>query len=365
MSSHPTDPPASATGFSLWLKRLSLLLVFVMMGAAVADVSMLMHPRFLTMDDSVGSQKAILDRTPAVFAGVPEDIATWRNRVMIPYAIAGLARVSGLRFGQAYVLMRWLTAIGALMAFSWLLVRALELAPFPAALASSLFAVSLIPTFSHIYEIPSDFLDGAFFSVLTLLALEKRRGLFAGVLLVALLNRESAVFALFVWFALFGFGKGKQAFLREAGWCTAVGLASIVIVTGLRTLNAGHSGPPPLPAVHTFVIQTTEPVMFWSVNFRMLRDLLAQPHFSHPFVFLGLYLLALAALVGAEWKNLDRRAKSLLFSAAFIFLLSILSNNLDELRILIPSLVLTTLVVIAIAWRRDILRERSTIPPEI
>lgn len=337
-----------------------MLLVFATMGAAVADVSLLMHPRFLTLSDSVGSQKAIIDRTPAMFNGVPDDISNWRNRVMLPYSIEGFSRVSGLSFGQAYVLMRWLTSTCALMAFSWLLVRALALAPFPAAIASSLFAVSLIPTFTHIYEIPSDFLDGAFFCILTVLALEKRRAIFTWVLLVALLNRESAVFALFVWFALYGRGKGRAAFIREALWCAAVGMASIVIVIGLRTLNAGHFGATLHQGVQTFA-----PVMFWSVNFRMLRDLLANPHFGHPFVFLSFYLLFLVSLFGAEWRTLGSRAKSLIFAAAFIFILSIISNNLDELRIFIPSLVLTTLVVIAIAWRRDIFRECSSIPPKI
>jgi hypothetical protein len=133
-----------------------------------------------------------------------------------------------------------------------------------------------------------------------------------------------------------------------------------VIVTGLRTLNAGHYGATLQQGVQTF-----DPAMFWSVNFRMLRGFLAKPHFGDPFVFLSFYLLFLASLFGAEWRTLRSRAKSLIFAAAFIFILSIISNNLDELRIFIPSLVLTTLVVVAIAWKRDIFRECSSIPPEI
>jgi hypothetical protein len=228
-------------------------------------------------------------------------------------------------------------------------MRSLALDALSAAAAAVLFAFSLIPTFTHIYEIPSDFLDAAFFCSLAVWALEGRRGPFIATLLLALLNRESAVFAVIVWFFVQARGGGSRRFVREALWCMLCGVLSTSVVVGLRVVNSSHQG-----ATLGQGLQTFEPAYFLSLNMESLREFLSRPHFGHPFFLLGAYLAALALLLGAEWGAIGRRARELVVAAASIFLLSCLSNCIDELRMFIPSLVLTMLVVASVVWRRPV-----------
>lgn len=245
------------------LSRLAALALYLaLLGALLAHVSMNLNPRFLNLNDSVASQQAIRDRAPASFSGRPDDIGNWRNRVLLPYAIDALSRATGMSYGRAYIVARWATATLALAAQLLLLRRVLGLAPLPALAGVTFFAVTLVPAFLHIYEIPSDFFDAAFFAVLTTLAVIRARVSFALVLGVALLNRESAIFAVVVWFALH-VATGRT-FWREAVWCGLVGGVGTALVTALRVLNASHLGATGL--------QTYEPVMFWQVNGRVLRE---------------------------------------------------------------------------------------------
>ena len=331
------------------LRALAIACFLVLGGAIVAHVSLTMHPRFLNLSDSIGSQKAIYDGTTASFGGRPDSIHNWRSRVMLPYALAGVSRATGMEFGRVYVLARWVTAAAALAMFMWLAKRSLALDAVAAGAPAVLLAFSLIPTFTHIYEIPSDFLDAAFFCVLTIWVLERRRGAFLGTLLVALLNRESAVFAVVAWFFVHAFGGGRKLFLRESLWCACCAALSTVAVVGLRILNAGHEA-----ATLRQGLQTFEPALFLSYNLAMLRDFLLRPHFGNPYFLLGTYLLSVTLLLWAEWGAISTRARQLTLAAGAIFLVSSISNCINELRIFIPSLVLMTLVLASVVWRRPV-----------
>jgi hypothetical protein len=330
------------------LFRVTALIVFLgLAGAALAHVSIHMHPRFLTLDKAVASQVAIYERTMMVFEH-PEEAATWRNRIIIPYTMKALTVATGMSPSRAYLLTRWLSASLALGAFMLLTQRALNLNVWGSAAAAAMLAVSLMPTFLHIYEIPSDFLDATFFSLLVLCALERNKTAFALVLPVALLNRESAIFSLFVWFALYAFRPGGwRTFLCASAWCGVLGLLGTGLVMGLRIANAAVDVPTIQQGLQPF-----DPRMFWSVNARMLDEFLTRPSFSHPYFFLVGYLGLLALIVSTEWADISKRMRRLLGAAAGIFLLSIVSNNLDELRIFIPSLVLCSLALTAIAQRK-------------
>jgi hypothetical protein len=320
-----------------FLRLAAVVLYLSLIGALLAHVSMNLNPRFLNLPDSVGSQQAIRDRTPATFSGRTDDIGNWRNRVLLPYAIDGFAHLTGSSYGRAYIVARWATATLALAAQLLLLRRALGLALMPALGGVTFFAVTLVPTFLHIYEIPSDFLDAGFFSVLTVLALARARVGFALVLAVALLNRESAIFAVVVWFALHC-ARGR-AFWIEATLCVAVGVAGTALVTWLRVFNASHAG--------ATGVQTYEPAMFWQVNARVLREWLHAPHFGHPYFFLAGFFTLLALVVLPVWTGLPGFIRRLALASAAIFALSAVSNNLNELRIFIPSLILANVLILA------------------
>ncbi len=345
------------------LRAIAILFVLILCGAVLAHVSLTMHPRFLTMGDSIGSQKAIYDRSPAYFGGQLDefDMRDWRNRVMLPYLMEGFSHFSGMEFGRTYVFFRWVTATLAVAAFMGLSMRTLALDAMSAVATAALFALSLIPTFTHIYEIPSDFLDAAFFCALTAAALARNRLAFSCLLLIGLLNRESAVFATLVWFSLHAFGHGPRNFWRESAWCGLCGIVSTAIVVSLRVANSVHGASGAHPTFWSENIRllgqgsgASEPASFWSANISLLRDFIARPRFGHPYFFLGGYLAFMAFLLASEWGSIGWRARRLVLAAAAIFVVSSISHNLDELRIFIPSLVLSMLVVFSIAWRREV-----------
>ena len=312
-------------------------LYLVLLGALLAHVSMNLNPRFLNLPDSVASQAAIRDRTTASFSGRPDDIGNWRNRVLLPYSIDALSQATGMSYGRSYIVARWVTATLALAAQLLLLQRLLGLATSAALAGVTFFAVTLVPAFLHIYEIPSDFLDAGFFALLTALAVARARVGFALVLGVALLNRESAIFAVVVWFALHAVS--GRAVWKEAAWCGLVGGAGTALVTALRVINASHASATGL--------QTYEPVMFWQVNARVLREWLQAPNYGHPYFFLTGFLVLLALVVVPVWSRLPPFVRRLAVASVVIFALSAVSNNLNELRIFIPSLVLANVVVMA------------------
>jgi hypothetical protein len=324
------------------------ILFLLLLGAAIATVSLDIDPRFINLPDSVASQRSIADRTEAVFSGEPQEVPYWRNRVLVPYAMVGLARIAHTTDSKAYLLLRWMTASLAFAAFMALVSGATGLPCWGAAAAAVLLAVSLIPTFLHIYEIPSDFLDAAFFSWLTLAALRRRHLAFALILVPALLNRESAVFSVIVWWALHAFeSRTPKGFVKESAWCCVLGIFSTAFVAWVRTANAvRHLGRTP-----TYQ-NLMEPGYFWAVNLAKLREYLSHPNFSHSYFFLPLYLVLIGLIAANEWASIPGWGRRLLFAAVAIFLVSIYSNNIDELRIFIPSLVLVTLVVAAIAQEK-------------
>jgi hypothetical protein len=324
-----------------WARIVALTLFVALSGALLAHFSMAVHPRFITRPDAVDSQKAILEQRVFVFDGDQYVYPSWRNRVMVPLAIESISALTGITFSQSYILVRWLTACAAIAAFGALLFRVLETSMWLAAAGAAVFTVCLFPTFLHIYEIPSDFIDAASFSLLVLSACEKRRTSFALILLLALTNRESAIFATFVWFALHAWPFQRRTFLRESAYCCILGVVGSALVIWLRVIKA-------VPGV-TDVLQPYSPWDLVSVHWRMIKDFLSYPMYGSPLFFLFGYFIFLALIAGSYWKTLRPPMQRLGIVAAGIYLVSLAYGNIDELRIFIPSLVISTLLLGEIA----------------
>jgi hypothetical protein len=338
---NPSTPSPS------WLRPAALVVFLLLAGAMLAHISIALHPRFLYLNDAVESQRSLYNRTQVRFDGVVLECASWRNRVLLPYWLKAVTVVTGTSWSRAYLLTRWLTATCALGTFMLLTGRTLALSAWGAAGATGVFALSLVPTFLHLYEVPSDFLDATFFSLLVLSAIGARRGAFVIFLLIGLLNRESAIFALPIWWALHAFNGSPRVFFRESIWCGMLGVVGCALVIGLRHGNACIE-----PGALTLGTQPFNPLMVWSVDLRMLREYLARPNFSHAYFYLGGYLLFCALVLRAEWPGLGTRARRLVLCAAGLFVVSVVYGNLDELRIDIPPLVICSLVLTAIAQQK-------------
>lgn len=326
------------------LLLVAALIALLLAGAVLANFSMAAHPRFPHLPWSVDSQEAIRERRIFVFEGIAVDYPSWRNRIAVPYAMHATQALLPVSASQAYILIRWATACAALAAFAWL-VRVATRAPLPwCGLGAFCFALCLFPTFLHLYEIPSDFLDAASFSVLVGCALLRRRGWFAVLLLVSLLNRESAIFAVPVWWALHAWPFARRAFLRETAFSAALGLAGTAVVIALRQGNAL-----PGSTVRTG-LQPFGPLDLLQVHLGQIREFVLYFNYGNPLFFLAGYLLFAALVAAACWSRLTPPLRRLGLAGAGLYGVSVIYGNLGELRISIPSLVISTLLLLWLAF---------------
>lgn len=331
----------------LWLNSAALICFVLLTGAALAHFSFTTHPRFLTRLEALDSQKAILERRPFVFGGEEVDYA-WRNRVVVPYAIEAISRVSGSTFSQSYLVVRLLTACASIVAFGFLVRRGLGASIWLCAAAAAVFSVTLLPTFLHIYEIPSDFLDAAAFSLLVLFAVQKRRAAFTVVMLTALLNRESAIFGSLVWLSLHGWPVQRGAFWREFVYCGILVSAGAAVLFITRAMNSV-----PTSSGIASVLQPDTPITLGITHFHMVRSFFADPNFSNPLFFLFGYLSLLALIAITHWSRFAPAWRRLGVCGVLIFLVSLGYGNIKELRVFIPSLVISAFLVTALALKES------------
>src|SRR3954466_10818313 len=74
---------------------------------AVCDVSNNVHSRFVHRDEVVSQQRALLNRAPLLFDGKQGDLPEFRNRILFPFAMVTVVRLTGLRDGEAFLATRW------------------------------------------------------------------------------------------------------------------------------------------------------------------------------------------------------------------------------------------------------------------
>lgn len=328
---------------SKWLGRTAFAIYLVMLSAWVANLATGLNPRFQNLPESVDSQAAILERRMFVFDDQPVDYPVWRNRVIIPLAIEGIAKATSLTPARAYLLTRLVTAIIGLTAFSWLVRRHLKADGWFVALAAGLFALALGPTFLHIYDIPSDFLDAAAMCALTLFALEKKRVAFASVLFLALLNREGAIFSVLLWAALHALPLRRIDTVKHLVFCGVTGGAGTALVSGLRWWNAIPAAP---------ADAAVQPIMPMQVHAEQLWHGLTHPHSGNPFYFLIGFILLFALLLRAGWSDLNSLEKRIAGVACIVAIISGAFSNLVELRTQMAALVWFTFLSVVMAHRR-------------
>lgn len=322
-----------------------LAVVLVLLSSELAFFSQATHPRFLAQADSVGSQQAILERRPFVFAETSVNFTSWRGRVFIPHLIGACAQLTGLSFSQSYQLVRWGSALMALGAFALLVGRRVRRDCTFVAVSAAVLALILLPTFIHLYEIPSDFPDAGFFALLLLFALEKRRGLFIAVMLVALLNRESALYGVIVWFVIHGLPIRRRSTLMEATYCIVAGGIGIALVLWLRLHFAVVADP---ATFSQDIAVAAQPLGTLSIATAQISAFFARPYWGDALFFLFGYNVLFIALFAAKWPDLEPAVRRVVMASGIIFLGSVPFANLPELRVYIPSLVLSTFALVTL-----------------
>lgn len=335
--------------------RLALVPLWILLAAMLTNLATLHHPRFQHLPDAVDSQLAILERRPFIFENTPVDYPSWRSRLLSPILIQGIANAGGLTFSQAYLLFRFLSAFAALVAFASVARRLLGDDPAIGALSAVLLTVTLIPTFLHIYDIPSDFPDVAFFALLLGFTLEKRRLAFAGTLMLALLNRESALFALPMWFVMHGAIDDHVRLARESAFVGLLGLAGLGLTLGLRARFALERQLSPDGTT------LTQPVTDLAFSLQQITDFLARPLWSNSLFFLAGYLTIFILVIWQGWLHLASSHRRLAGLTLGVFAASVPFANLPELRVYMPSLVTGTFLMLTSLVQRL----RQSAPPAL
>lgn len=172
---------------------------------------------------------ALTTYIPQVLAGTYE--APFIYRPLAPWIIRTAIGVSGLSPLATFVLLRLVAILGALVLFyaylrTWFSAEA--------GIGATMAMAALLPfTLTNSWPVPGTYLELAMFSAGALAIVRGRDWLFAGILLVASLNRETSAFLLALWVVA---RAGSRRWPRWVPLGAAMGVAWTTVFIGLRWL---------------------------------------------------------------------------------------------------------------------------------
>jgi hypothetical protein len=197
--------------------------IVLLAGALAVVVSAASHflaPRYASRVFVADQQLAIFERRPFVEPGGRSgDVPEFRNRLLVPAALAAAMNITGVPAVTAYFGLRVACAFAMFLAVGWYVSRhAPDAAVLP---ALAVLALCLITSFNHPYEFPSDYLDVLFTTAFVAAA---RSGQRMAALLAAAIGasaRESAAFSGIIWW----FCTSGPAMRRGAFSAALIGVA--------------------------------------------------------------------------------------------------------------------------------------------
>ncbi len=302
-------------------------LACMMFALLLCGVSNNLHGRFASRSDVIQQQFSLLDGRPLPFGTHTAPMKMWRNRILFPFLLAIATRVSALTASQWYTVVRFATAVVALMVF-WGLVRGTSGgSPVRALIGSALLTYMLLFTLlSFTLDVPSDFPDAALAAGSLWAVLKRKR---AWILLLAAIgaaNRESAAFAGVMWLCVHGFSPTRKG--RVGEWAFAAGLSAgaYIVVTALRHVFGGQFVE--TPQVFAFVS-----IKFWLTGFLRHPSLDGWP-------LLAIAMWGLPAMViWPHRRQIESIQVRLLVAAGLMAAITATFGAINELRVFIPSIV--------------------------
>jgi hypothetical protein len=313
----------------------------------VCFVSFNLHPRFEYRSETIKRQFAILKGESLILEGKDCYLPPFQNRVIFPLLLKACSRLRVFSVSQWYLIVRTFTAFLSFLIFFYLLVKKGRADCSLAMAGLILLAFELIPTFNHGFEHPTDFFDIIFFSLFIWFSLERKRLLLLVFACLAAANRESSTFAGLIWFFLYGIDDKLRLNKWEVFYSAGVSLLSYCFVLFIRYIfGAGHTGPQQL-------------VIAWPGLVTRFHSFLAKPAPDSWPVLLLAMSIPLLLLIWFKRQFLKLWHKKLLFSAMAIVLISLVFGGIDELRILIPSLVIVIFVVVVLQGQVDIISKQE------
>ena len=200
------------------------------LAVVVSAVSHFLAPRYASRAFVADQQLAILERRPFVEpGGRAGDVPEFRNRILVPAALAATIRMTRLPPVTAYFAVRIACAFAMFLLVGWYVWRH---APSSALLpALTVLALCLVISFNHPYEFPSDYLDVLFTTVFVAAARSRQRLIALVAAVVGATARESAAFSGVIWWFC-----APDPATRRATYSAVLALVAIAVTTGVRMI---------------------------------------------------------------------------------------------------------------------------------
>lgn len=307
-------------------------------------VSNSLHPRFQNRQETIAQQFSILEGELCTKPGPPKYFFEFQNRILFAAVLKVATRFSILSVGQWYLLLRILSAVLAYFAFWWVLTQVVGVSGLLAAAGQLLLSFSMIFTFNHGWEHPTDFIDLLFFSLFVGAALKKQRVLLAVLMLLASCNRESTVLGGVLWLGLYGVSPAKQ--WRNWKWNGVeilYGLAvSILSYAAVMAWRVGLCGK--FKASQALALRYLIP--------SMVDSLASLNPYAWPIIGTVMFLPAVLWLA-ANRRFFDDTTRGLLWASFGTALATMVFGLALELRVFIPAVTILTIAAVRAQDRAD------------
>jgi hypothetical protein len=287
------------------------------LAVTVSTVSHFLAPRYESRASVADQQLAILERRPFVEPnGRAGDVPEFRNRILVPAALAATVAATRLSPVTAYFAVRVACAFAMFLLVGWYVSGHMP----PAALlpALAVLALCLMISFNHPYEFPSDYLDVLFTTVFVAAARSSGR---LAVLIAAAVGataRESAAFSGVIWWFC-----SADPPARRAMYAVLLALVAMAVTLGMR-----------------MVFHLPGASIFNSIAIRGSVGSITRTFVTDPGPRIWIIGLAVMAVLLYYWLDTARtwatRDPGTLKAAAVILALTLVFGVIHELRIYMP-----------------------------
>jgi hypothetical protein len=322
----PQAPPPAAPGAPTRQGRRIVLVLLLLLGALLTS----MHAYVVNYGENRGMRKERHERILSMTGEAP-----WAYRVLSPALAEGTARVVGPlmarpidRRESGYLLWRLVWTSGFLVAFHRLLERWLP--PTWALLGAVLVAALHGPSYLHYWYQPDSPGDLFAWTLAALLTVQGRDRWLFPLMVIAALNRETAVFIAPIHLAL---RWGEEPAARTLGRAAGLGLCWLLPYLGLRAWI---------------------PVEGWAGGMSVADIILANLTSPEWLGYAALFLGAWAPLALLDWRDKPPALRRLMLVMLPYLGLIVAFGRVREVRLLLPlSLALVPSALLSLRARLE------------
>lgn len=315
--------------------RISGLVLSAALAVAICFVSNNLNGRFQHRQETIDQQFAILRGESYLIDGKDTYFPQFQNRVIFAFTLRAVSDGLHQSPGKVYLALRLLTAFAAFLIFWEWLTQVGRAGPRIAAAGLGILGYSLIFTFNHGWEHPTDFIDVVAITLMAWASIRRSYPALIALSLIAAANRESSVFGGLVWVFLW-------ARTPTGSWNIPEGLKGLFATglsgVGVLFLRFIFGGP------HAVAGPVTRE---WIDVLYSFFDFMRAPTPS------GWPLLAVMMFVPIGWWGWLNRGqhgwmqRRLVYCALVVAALCSFLAVISELRGLIPSLVMALFAAVA------------------